>query len=41
MADFFTLPDMHPLQLAAVTADSLAVLICALVLWQVRGEPSV
>ena len=41
MAEFFTLPGMHPVQLALVVADSLAVLICALVLWQVRGEPSV
>lgn len=41
MTDFFTLPAMYPAQLAAVAADSLTVLICALVLWQVRGEPSV
>lgn len=40
MADFFKLPGMHPIQLAAVTADSLTILICALVLWRVRGEPS-
>jgi uncharacterized membrane protein (DUF2068 family) len=41
MADFFSLPGMHPVQLASVVADSISVLICAWVLWQVRGEPSV
>jgi hypothetical protein len=41
MSDFFKLPGMHPVQLAAVAADSLTVLICTLVLWRVRGEPGV
>ena len=41
MADFFTFPDMHPLQQASLAADSITVLICALVLWTVRKEPSV
>ena len=41
IADFFTLPGIHPVQLASVAADSLTVLICTLVLWQVRRDPSV
>ena len=41
LTDFLTLSGMHPVQLASVAADALTVLICALVLWQVRKEPSV